>query len=117
MTYVVYAAIALFIGIGMLALIAPAIMASLVGNDALSRDAANEVRAVYGGLNLGVSVALIATLGAPASAGVQFAVGLMLLGMMGGRVLSALIDGSPSSRMWGYAVLEACFGVPLVWMS
>lgn len=117
MTLIVIATVVLYAVIGLLAILAPATMAALVGQDGLSRDAANEHRAIYGGLSLGVAGLLLATLGTPTGATVQLTVGVMLLGMMGGRVVAAVIDGSPSARMWGYAVLEGCFGVPLVWMS
>ena len=117
MSLIVIATAVLYAGIGLLAIIAPAVMANLVGQDALSRDAANEYRAIYGGLSLAIAAMLLATLGTPTGPTVQFAVGVMLLSMMGGRVLAALIDGPPSGRMWSYAVIEAGFGIPLVVFS
>lgn len=117
MTLLVIATAVLYFGIGLLALMAPAVMASFVGHDAVSRDAANEVRGMYGGLSLAIAGVLVATLNTPSGPAVQMMMGVMLLGLMGGRVLSALIDGPPSRRMWSYAVLEIAFGVPLVWLS
>lgn len=115
MTLIAILTAAIFIAVGLLATVAPAIMGSLVGHDALSRDATNENRAIYGGLNFAVAAALLGTLDNPIAPVVQGVVGLMLLGMFGGRVLSAAIDGMPSARMWGYAALELGFGLPLIW--
>lgn len=117
MNALVIATAVLYVGIGLLAIIAPAIMASFVGLDALSRDATSEHRAMYGGMSLAIAGMLFATLNTPSGPAVQLMMGVMLLGLMGGRVLSALLDGPPSARMWSYAVLEAGVGVPLVLCS
>lgn len=115
MTLIAIITAIIYLAVGLLACIAPAIMGGFVGNDALSRDAANEHRAIYGGLSFAIAAALLGTLDNPIAPVVQGMVGLMLLGMFGGRVLSAAIDGMPSARMWGYAALELGFGLPLIW--
>lgn len=109
---VIVAAI-LFACMGILAIVAPALLGSWVGQDALSRDAANEYRAVYGGFGLAMAGALLATTASPLGAGVQLTAGLALLGMAGGRVIAFLLDGPPSGRMWAYAIFEIAIGLPL----
>lgn len=110
---VVFTAIAFGI-MGLIGIFAPATLGGWVGHDALGRDAANEFRAVYGGFGLAMAGVLLATQGSPAGPGVQLTAGVALVGMAGGRVLAALLDGPPSARMWIYAVGETAIGLALV---
>lgn len=115
MTVIVIIAAAIYALMGLMALFAPAALAVFIGHDAVSRDAANEIRAIYGGLSLAIATMLFSTLNTPLGVVVQAMVGVMLLGMLAGRLIAVAIDGSPSKRMWSYAAIELVFGLPLIW--
>lgn len=104
----------LFACMGVIAIAMPAMLGTWVGHDQLSRDGANEFRAVYGGFGLAMAGVLFGTHGTPLASGVQLTVGLALAGMAGGRLIAALLDGPPSGRMWLYAIFEVGVGLPLI---
>jgi len=98
-----------FVGMGVLALLAPDRIVAIFGTTALTADGRNEVRAVYGGF--GIAVGLLLAL-APGSAalrpGVIASVAVALLGMAGGRLVAALVE-RPSRfyPCWFYCAAEA----------
>jgi hypothetical protein len=78
---------------GGLALAKPGRILAPFGVQSLAVDARNEVRAVYGGFGIAVSLLLTATLWLEAiRGGVLVAIAVALLGMAAGRVVSAAID-------------------------
>ena len=79
---------------GLLALPRPAAVLAQFGVTLDTADGRNEVRAVYGGFGLAVAALLvIAALGDPATAeGIVVATAFALIGMAGGRLLSAAIE-------------------------
>jgi hypothetical protein len=83
-----------FAGMGVLALVAPSRISSLVGfPEDLTPDARNEVRAVYGGFGVAVAAVLsIAVCDESLTKGVAAAIGAALAGMAGGRVVAAVLE-------------------------
>jgi hypothetical protein len=85
-----------FLCMGLYALALPERVLSLFGVSVTTRDGRSEVRAVYGGFGVAIGVVLVAALRAPAiRSGVVICVAVALLGMAGGRVAAALLDGRP----------------------
>lgn len=84
----------LFAGMGIAALARPAFVLEQFGVAVETAEGRNEVRAVYGGFGVAVGALLaVAALGDPATAeGIVVAMAFGLLGMAGGRVVSALGD-------------------------
>lgn len=85
-----------FIGLGIAFLIAPTEMAAIVDLEGTSNLARNDLRAVYGGLELGIGALLLAKLLdgelAPALRSLLFLFGAMILS----RIFSLLADGMPA---------------------
>lgn len=108
MASVLIAAVAaFFVTMGAVALARPERVVSYFGTSSLTRDARNEVRAVYGGFGLAVGLMLLATPWLPAlRAGVLVAVSIALLGMAAGRLISVLLDGSPGLLPWLFCGFE-----------
>lgn len=98
---------AFFFAMGMVALVHPEQIVALFGTRSLTRDGRNEVRAVYGGFGVFTAFLLLSTLFFPAlRPGVLVAVGVALLGMAVGRMISAVLDGSPGFYPWLFCGVE-----------
>ncbi|NNL67684.1 MAG: DUF4345 family protein [Myxococcales bacterium] len=92
---------------GVVALLRPDQVMALFGTTQLTRDGRNEVRAVYGGFGVFVAFLLLSTLFFPVlRPGVLVTVGVALLGMAAGRMISALVDGSPGFHPWLFCAVE-----------
>lgn len=82
-----------FLAIGAVGLLSPRRIFALFGVPAETADSRNEIRAVYGGMCLALAATLI---GAPAlgsmADGVIFAVMILLLGMVAGRLISLAME-------------------------
>ena len=83
-----------FAGMGVAALVRPALIWAPFGVAPTTPEARNEVRAVYGGFGLAVAALLIGADSASAAFrdGVLASVAVALGGMAAGRVLSALVE-------------------------
>jgi len=82
-----------FFGMGISALISPKSVISFVSLVPTTVDARNEVRAVYGGFGIAISLLLVfATFSADIRSGVLVSVAVSLIGMALGRVISILIE-------------------------
>jgi uncharacterized protein DUF4345 len=103
-----------FTGVAVGSVFAPHEMAAGLGYALDNVDALNEFRAIYVGLWLAtagflvvaarrVDEPLLGDLGAT-----------LVLGQTGGRLLSLLLDGTPSVRIWPLFILEAIGGVALL---
>lgn len=96
-----------FLGMGMLALIKPASIGTFFDVQFESVDSRNEVRAVYGGFGIAMSLALVlATQYAEWRQGILVCVALALAGMATGRLQSALIE-RPGFWPWFYFGVES----------
>ena len=78
---------------GLLALVKPNRILAPFGIHPLPVDAANEVRAVYGGFGIAIALLLFATLEFESiRIGARLAVAAALLGMAAGRIVAAAVD-------------------------
>src|SRR5262249_13781867 len=101
MTAVVVGIAVFFLAMGAYALAVPARVLPVFGVTVTTVDGRNEVRAVYGGFGIAIGVLLLVTLGEPTlRAGVLVSVGTALAGMAGGRLVAALVEGSPGFYPW-----------------
>ena len=105
-----------FFGMGVLALLRPAVLGRLVELSPETVLARNEVRAVYGGFGVVMALALLWSIGdAVLGPGVQLAVALALLGMAGGRVVSSVADGA-TARAAVFFVGEVLLALALIYL-
>ena len=104
-----------FIAMGAYALAVPSNVLSIFGVTVASIDGRNEVRAVYGGFGIAIGLLLLVAGGAPAlQPGVFAAVAVALVGMAGGRIVAALLDGSPGFYPWLFCAIEIAGAAGLV---
>ncbi len=86
-----------FIGIGAAFIIAPTEMAAIVEIDASTTLARNDLRAIYGGLELGLGVALLGSLRTGKVDSALRALLLIFAAMILARLISITEDGPPDS--------------------
>ena len=78
---------------GIVALLSPARVTSYFGLHELTSAMRNEVRAVYGGFGIAISIVLLlATQQPELRDGIVVTVGIALLGMAGGRIIGFCIE-------------------------
>lgn len=95
-----------FAGMGIAALASPAFIWAPFGVAPTTPDARNEVRGVYGGFGIAIAALLVLTDdSADLRDGVLLAVGVSLLGMAGGRLVSGLLEPRPLLRWPGFFLL------------
>jgi hypothetical protein len=108
----------LFVAMGLYALAVPVRVLAIFGVTVTSLDGRNEVRAVYGGFGVAIGILLLAAPGLPALRdGVLVTVAIALLGMAGGRLAAAAVDGAPGPLPWLFLGLEALGAVALLWST
>jgi hypothetical protein len=107
-----------FLGMGVVALADPARITAIFGMPALTAEARNEVRAVYGGFGVAMAAVLFAALRLPTiRPGVLLCAAAALAGMAGGRIVAAAIERPRSLYpSWFYCALEALMAAAL-WAS
>lgn len=82
-----------FFSMGIIGLIRPAAIPRLFKTALTSPEGRNEIRAVYGGYGLAVGALLVHSITQPhTQSGVFLAVGVAMLGMAFGRIVSLLIE-------------------------
>jgi len=99
-----------FAGMGIVALVRPAVVWAPFGVAPTTAESRNEVRAVYGGFGLAVAALLFAAEAGTADFrdGVLVSVAVALGGMAAGRLLGALVEPKPLLGMPGFfLVVEA----------
>jgi hypothetical protein len=97
------------------ALVVPRRVLSLFGVDVATVDGRNAVRAVYGGFGVAMCVVLGVALRAPGLRdGVLVCAAVALLGMAGGRVVAALVDGRPGVFPWLFGGVEIVLALVLL---
>jgi hypothetical protein len=109
----------LTLAFGCIGLVDPRMVMGFVGFDASSPSYSaavlSEVRAVYGGLFAVLGVYTLLAAANPANHRARlFLIGLMWLGICGGRLLGISIDGSPGLKGWASAALEFVIGIGLL---
>ncbi|KRA31437.1 MULTISPECIES: DUF4345 family protein [unclassified Nocardioides] len=97
-----------YAGLGIVSFLKPSVVPATTGLTAPNADSRTEIRAVYGGLPLGLAATLVAN---PASAS---AVGIATAGMALGRAASSVFEGRPSPTMAGFTALEAVAAAALL---
>ncbi|KAA0080273.1 DUF4345 domain-containing protein [Mycolicibacterium sp. P9-64] len=106
-----------FLGMGVYALAAPAMLVRPFGITLEHATSRSEVRAVYGGLGLAISgvLAYAAVVAGPHRTGILIAVGMALAGMAFGRVVSAVLEGRTALYPnWFYFGVEAVAAAALL---
>jgi hypothetical protein len=106
-----------FLGMGMYALAAPAMLVRPFGITLEQPTSRSEVRAVYGGFGLAIAgvLAYAAVDPGPHRSGILLAVGMALAGMAFGRLVSAVVDGRTAFYPnWFYFGVEAVAGAVLL---
>ena len=103
-----------FTGIAAGSTFAPHEMAAGIGYSLSNVDALSEFRAVYVGLWLATAVLLLVALRHIHEPILGDLGAILVLGQTGGRLLSVLLDGLPSGRIWPIFILEALGGVALL---
>lgn len=103
-----------FAGIAIASAIAPRTMAAGLGYELTNVDALSEFRAVYVGVWLATALALVVAAVRVRDAILGDVCAALVLGQTAGRVLSLLVDGAPSARVWPMFVLEAAGGLAIL---
>ena len=103
-----------FTGIAAGSLVAPHKMADGLGYSLDSVDALSEFRAVYLGLWLATAVLLVVALRRIQDAILGDLCAILILGQTVGRLVSLVLDGVPSGKVWPMFLLEAIGGVALL---
>jgi hypothetical protein len=89
-------------------------MAHGLGYSLTSVDALSEFRAVYVGVWLATAALLVVALRRVQEALLGDLCAILVLGQTGGRMVSLLLDGMPSPRVWPMLMLEAIAGLALL---
>ena len=109
-----------FLGMGVYALAAPAALIRPFGVTLESPVSRSEVRAVYGGFGLAIAAVLgyAGFRGGDVGKGILITVGVALIGMALGRMVSAVVDmRTPFYPNWFYCIVEAVAGGALFVVS
>ena len=104
--------IAAFAALGIIGITAPMRIARYFGNNTISSDQRNELRAVYGGLPFGIVALGVMTLANTSPLTVQqtlFAIAILLFGMAAGRLFALCIQ-RPTKRSYIFLLLELTLG-------
>ena len=104
---------AVFTGLALHALVDPRGTASHLGYRLDNPDAFSEFRAIYVGLWLATAVMLVIAAIRVDEAIVGDLGALLVAGQVFGRVVSLVLDGPPTARLWPIAGLEAVGAVAL----
>jgi len=112
---IMYVNAAGFLVMGLSGLAKPGQIPSLFGVAELPIDMRNEVRAVYGGFGVAMAILLVLATRNEALYGVvALTVGVALLGMAGGRIVSLAIERCPGKMPYVSIVGECIFGGALL---
>ena len=104
----------MFTGVAVGSALAPHKMAAGLGYTLDNVDALNEFRAIYVGLWLATAGLLIIALRRINDPLLGDLGAMLVLGQTSGRLLSLLLDGTPSVRIWPLFILEAIGGLALL---
>jgi uncharacterized protein DUF4345 len=103
-----------FTGVAVGSAVFPHRMAAGLGYTLDNVDALNEFRAIYVGLWLATAGLLLIALRRIDEPLLGDLAAMLVLGQTGGRLLSLLLDGTPSARIWPMFILEAIGGLVLL---
>lgn len=106
-----------FLGFGVAFLVSPVAMAALVDLAAVTPTATTEVRAMYGGLEIGLGVALLTLVGRRDHVATGLRVALCAFaGMAAGRLSGLVLDGFWQPIMWLLTTAEVV-AAALIWWA
>jgi ABC-type thiamin/hydroxymethylpyrimidine transport system permease subunit len=103
-----------FAAVALGSLVAPHELAEGLGYTLANTDALNEFRAIYVGLWLATAAIFALAAGRVANALLGDVCALLLLGQVAGRLVSLVLDGPPSERIWPMFAAELIGGVALL---
>ncbi|MEZ4220509.1 MAG: DUF4345 domain-containing protein [Polyangiaceae bacterium] len=105
-----------FLGVGVAFLLSPESMAAHIDLQLSSVNAKNDVRAMYGGVNAGLSLFFLACAARRSwlAAGL-FAAMLCCVGLAAGRVASLVMDGTPGAMLFLFFGVELLGAVGCAW--
>ena len=101
-----------FAVLGLIGLVIPGRIAGYFGSKSINNDQRNELRAVYGGLPLGVTLLGILALTGSSPLSIQqtlYVYASLLLGMAVGRLIALCVE-RPTSKSYLFLGLEVVFG-------
>lgn len=105
-----------FLAVGLAYLLSPVTMMSYVDVQVESATARNDIRAVYGGVNVGLGVFfLFSAARANWLAPALFASLLVFVALVAGRIASLVLDGTPSVMIFLVAAVETGGIVASAW--
>jgi hypothetical protein len=106
---------ALFLIMGLYALIDPQATLEVFTSQKFNPDMRNEIRAVYGGFGVAVAGVLLATLWVPVfTFGARLTVAIALLGMAMGRIVSFSIEPAASNAPGLFLIVEITLAAMLL---
>jgi hypothetical protein len=103
-----------FTGIAVASLIAPHRMADGLGYTLTNVDALSEFRAIYVGLWLATAALLVVAARRIDEPLLGDLGAILVLGQVFGRVVSLVVDGPPTARIWPMFILEAVGGLAML---
>jgi hypothetical protein len=103
-----------FLGIAVASLYAPRDMARALGYTLDNVDAMSEFRAVYVGLWTATALLLLLAVVRIDQAILGDLGALLILGQVGGRIVSLALDGVPTVKIWPMFLLELAGGLAIV---
>jgi hypothetical protein len=105
---------AVFAGIAIASLLFPRTMAEGLGYALLGVDALSEFRAIYVGLWLATAAVFVIAMRRVQVALLGDLCAILLLGQVLGRIMSLVLDGNPSPKVWSMFLVEMLGGVALL---
>ena len=108
------AAALVFVVIAIASLLIPHQMAEGLGYRLDNVDALNEYRAVYVGVWMATAIIFLVAARHIEQSLLGDLAAILILGQTAGRVLSCLLDGFPSARVWPMFILELVGGVAIL---
>jgi hypothetical protein len=108
---------AFFVGMGSLALARPSRIVDRFSIEVASVDGRNEIRSVYGGFGLAVSVLLVwaSFTDGRGEVWIPGTMAVLCLGMASGRVVSIALDRTHGTTVvWSFMLLELVLGLALL---
>jgi hypothetical protein len=103
-----------FVGIAAGSLVAPDTMARGLGYSLDNVDARSEFRAIYVGVWLATAFLMVVALRNVQQALLGDLCALLVLGQVFGRIISVVLDGFPSARIWPFFIVETIGGLALL---
>lgn len=95
---------------GVWLMLAPSMLDEWLGIVATNPAARTELRALYGGMELGLAAFLVAGAWRPSLTGAAcLALSLVMAGVALGRLLGFVLDDSASAKLWAFLASEVLF--------